>query len=76
MKIVDNILGEIVEILSKHTAIKLAKERVDYHNSQFNYKHRGKHNPCNAVMTIDKNTITIDYKDNIWYYNNKKVLYY
>ena len=42
--------------------IKIAEDRVKYHNSEFNYSHRGKHYSCNAEMIIHKNRITIDYK--------------
>lgn len=63
MRIVDNITGEILDILSKHTAMKIASQRLNYHNSKFNYSHRGKHDSANAEMTIKGNIITIDYKE-------------
>lgn len=61
MVIIDNVVGEIIEIFTKSSAIKFAEARVKYHNSEFAYKHQGKHYNAHAVMTINNNTITIDY---------------
>lgn len=64
MKIVDNIRGEIQVVISKQSAIRNAEKRIKNYDDP------------RIQMKICKHTIRIDYKDNIWYYNNKKVLCY
>ena len=53
MKIVDNIRGEIQVVISKQSAIRNAEQRIKHYDDP------------HIQMTINKHTITIDYKDNI-----------
>lgn len=63
MIIKDNISGEILSINDRTDALREAKSRISYHNSEFNYSHRGKHYPQNAEMIVDNDTITIQRKE-------------
>lgn len=62
MVLVDNICGEILEIFTKKSAIKVAEERVKYYNSEISYRHHNKPHNIYAVMMVSDNTITIDYE--------------
>lgn len=59
MKIIDNIDGVIINISDYTDALREAKSRIAFHNSEFNYSHRGKHYPQNAEMIINNDTVTI-----------------
>ena len=50
----DHVVGEIVNTSTKEQAIKIAEKRIQYHNSEFNYSHRGKHYSAGATYTIDE----------------------
>ena len=63
MLIKDNIDGVILSINDYMDAIREAKSRVSFHNSEFNYSHKGKHYSQNAEMIIDGDTITIQRKE-------------
>ena len=52
MKIIDNIRGEIQFVISKKSAIRNAEQRVKYYDDP------------HITMTVNRYTITIDYKDN------------
>ncbi len=59
-KIIDNVAGELIELLSKEKAIREAKKRVRYHNSEFNYRHMQKHYSANcSYFWQDDSTIII-----------------
>ena len=61
MYILDNISGELIECLDMNVAIDIAKWRVEQHNSEYNYSHRGKHYNANCeYKIIDKEHIIID----------------
>ena len=62
--IIDNIANEELATTNKSKALRLAQERIAYHNSEFNYSHRGKHYSANATLTIVNNIITINYGGN------------
>lgn len=59
MIIKDNITGEILSINDKYDALREAKSRCKFHNSEFDYQHRGHHYPENAIYEISGDTITI-----------------
>lgn len=63
MIINDNITGEILSINDYMDAYREAKSRIKFHNSEFNYQHRGKHYPQNAEMIIRNDTIIIQRKE-------------
>ena len=57
-------MGTVIDYISGVTIgcknpLKVAKERVAYHNSTFAYRHRGVHYPQNAYYIIDGDTIYI-----------------
>ena len=60
MIIEDNITGEILNISDKYDAIREAKSRVKFHNSEFDYQHRGHHYSQNAYYRIVNNKIIIE----------------
>jgi len=60
MIIIDYISGEVIELPSKQKAIEFAKQRIEYHNSEFSYRHRGHHSNENAVMTINDDKVIIN----------------
>ena len=61
MTIIDNITGEILTINDFYDALREVKSRVKYHNSEFNYQHRGKHYPQNAYYyQRDNDTFIIE----------------
>ena len=66
MLIVDKIVGEIIQISDKKEATEEITNRLNYHNDDFNFGRFGRHHSCNAVVTFDGDTATIDYnKENI-----------
>ena len=56
----DLVVGEIIEIVGKEKAIQKAKERIEAHNSEFGYSHRGKHYSQNATYIIFDNEHKIE----------------
>ena len=63
MNIRDEITYELLTIEDYMNAIRESKSRVSFHNSEFNYSHRGKHYPQNAEMIIEGDTIVIRRKE-------------
>lgn len=59
MTIYDYIDGVILTIDDRMDAIREAASRVKWHNSEFNYQHRGHHYSQNAEYKIDGDTISI-----------------
>ena len=54
-KVKDMVVGEIIETKSRQTAIKITKERIAKHNTEYCYLHcRGKHYNAHANYTIDE----------------------
>ena len=60
VKVKDNISGTIHEFISYNTALKVAKDMVKEHNSEYDYGHRGHHYSANCTLFIDGNIIVID----------------
>jgi hypothetical protein len=58
----DLIVGEIVSVKTKQQAISETKRRVNHHNSEWTYTHRGKHYNEHAVFIVDDDTKTITIK--------------
>lgn len=50
MLIKDYITQEILSIDDYYDALKEAKSRVRFHNSEFTFAHRGKHLSQNAIL--------------------------
>ena len=61
-KIIDNITSELLEVKTKKDAMSKVNYRINYHNSEFCYRHRGRHVSENAIYTIDEETKTITIK--------------
>ena len=61
-KIIDTITGELFEMTNKKNATRKVIYRINYHNSEFCYRHRGRHVSENAIYTIDEETKTITIK--------------
>ena len=59
MTINDYITGELITISDYMDAYREAKSRIRFHNSEFNYAHRGKHYCQNAEMVIEGDLIII-----------------
>lgn len=59
MIIKDNITGEILSINDKYDALREARSRVKFHNSDFDYQHRGHHYSQNSEYIIQGDTIII-----------------
>lgn len=58
-QVIDLIASERIEGLTKDRALKIAAKRVGIHNSEFAYRHRGKHYNQNAVYKLDSESKTI-----------------
>jgi len=61
IKIIDNITGEEIEVVSMQRALEITSERIKYHNSEFCFR-RGKHYNQQAYKIIKGNEIIITNK--------------
>ena len=50
--IFDLISGEVIELVSKEKAISETQKRLEQHNKEYSYSHRGKHYSQNATYVV------------------------